>query len=444
MRFESVAALGKLPPRTRVVMGANLVSSVGTGLVQPFLVLYLTRVRGLSVGTATALISLIAVASLVGGPVAGRLADGFGVRRTAAVAMATAALGTAGFALVTAVWGAVLAGLAYGLAHGAMLSVWNVVIARSTEGEGRSAAFGLQFVALNAGVGLGGVLGGVFASTADPGRFQLLYLCDGLSFLVAGALLVLAIGGQRAPVPSDPHTGPEPTTGGRGYGVVLRDRRLLKVLALTVALMVVGYGQLESSIPGLVAVQDMDARIMAWAFVANTCCIVLIQAAAVTRISRTGPAVLLAATAATWAGCWLLLLLATTSERTALEAALIVGALAVFAVGEALLAVALPTLVNSLAPDALRGRYNGAYSAAMSTGLVIGPLLGGQLLGGAHPWLLPVVLGLGCVGCAGGALLLGRQVPEARVVARSARDTYDVGAPGVPDRLEQLEGGEVR
>lgn len=53
MKWESVAALGTLPPRTRVVMGANLISSVGTGLVQPFLVLYLTRVRGLSVGTAT-------------------------------------------------------------------------------------------------------------------------------------------------------------------------------------------------------------------------------------------------------------------------------------------------------------------------------------------------------------------------------------------------------
>lgn len=50
MKIQSVAALRQLPPRTRAVMGANLVSSVGTGLVQPFLVLYLTRVRGLPVG----------------------------------------------------------------------------------------------------------------------------------------------------------------------------------------------------------------------------------------------------------------------------------------------------------------------------------------------------------------------------------------------------------
>ncbi|SHL38780.1 MFS transporter [Streptomyces yunnanensis] len=444
MRLESVAALRTLPPRTRVVMAANLVSSVGTGLVQPFLVLYLTRVRGLPVGTATAVISVIAVASLVGGPVAGRLADGFGIRLTAAAAMTTAAVGTTGFALVTEVSGAVLAGLSYGLAYGAMLSVWNVVIARSTQGESRSAAFGLQFVALNVGVGLGGVLGGIFASTADPGRFQLLYVCDGLSFLVAGALLVLALGGRRAPLPSDHDTVPEAGTGARGYGVVLRDRALLKVLALTVALMVVGYGQLESSIPGLVAVQGMDARLMAWAFVANTCCIVLIQAVAVTRISRTPPAALLAATATSWAGCWLLLLLAAAGAGTAVEAALVIGALAVFAVGEALLAVALPTLVNSLAPEVFRGRYNGAYSAAMSTGLVIGPLLGGALLGAEQTWLLPVVLGLGCVMCAGCAVLLGRRSPRARAAAQPAPEVYDTGSHEVPCRVEQLEGGEVR
>ncbi|WP_053800382.1 MFS transporter [Streptomyces rimosus] len=422
MKIQSVAALRQLPPRTRAVMGANVVSSVGTGLVQPFLVLYLTRVRGLPVGAATAVISVIAAASLLGGPLAGRLADGRSLRATAAAAMALAALGTASFALVTGVGGAVLAGSAYGLAYGAMLSVWNTAIGRSVTGEARSTAFGLQFVGLNAGVGLGGLLGGIFASTADPGRFQLLYVCDGLSFLAAGAVLVLAVG--RGPERPDPAAA-EPAAGPRGYAVVLRDRALLKVLAFTVALMVVGYGQLESSIPGLVAVRGMDARIMAWGFVANTCCIVLIQFAAVTRISRSRPAVLLAGTAGSWAASWLLLLLATVSSSTAVQAALVVGALAVFAVGEALLAVALPTLVNALASDPVRGRYNGAYSAAMSGGLVLGPLLGGRLLTGGQPWLLAVVLGAGCVACVALAPRLGR--------LHGPSDSAQTAAPEAPD-----------
>ncbi|MFF0746740.1 MFS transporter [Streptomyces sp. NPDC004111] len=431
MKIQSVAALRQLPLRTRAVMGANMISSVGTGLVQPFLVLYLTRVRGLPVGVATAVISVIAVASLLGGLLAGRLADNRSLRGTAAAAMGAAALGTASFALVTEAWGAVLAGLVYGLAYGAMLSVWNTAIARSTEGETRSTAFGLQFVGLNAGVGIGGVLGGLLASTADPARFQLLYFCDALSFVLAGAALVLALGRQPKETAA---AAAEPGSGPRGYGVVLGDRALLKVLALTVVLMVVGYGQLESSIPGLVAVGGMDARIMAWAFVANTCCVVLIQFTAVTRISRTRPAVLLAGTSASWTGCWLLLLLATTSEGTAAQATLTIAALAVFAVGEALLAVALPTLVNTLADDRVRGRYNGAYSAAMSTGLVLGPLLGGWLLTGGQPWLLSVVLGAGCLACIGAALRWGRLGPPEDGARPAVALAFEDSA--VPDVLE--------
>ncbi|MGW7553949.1 MFS transporter, partial [Streptomyces rimosus] len=243
-----------------------------------------------------------------------------------------------------------------------------------------------------------------------------------LSFLAAGAVLVLAVGrGPERPAPA----AAEPAAGPRGYAVVLRDRALLKVLAFTVALMVVGYGQLESSIPGLVAVRGMDARIMAWGFVANTCCIVLIQFAAVTRISRSRPAVLLAGTAGSWAASWLLLLLATVSSGTAVQAALVIGALAVFAVGEALLAVALPTLVNTLASDPVRGRYNGAYSAAMSGGLVLGPLLGGWLLTGGQPWLLAVVLGAGCVACVALAPRLGR--------LHGPSDSAQTAAPEAPD-----------
>ncbi|MCZ0974463.1 MFS transporter [Streptomyces albulus] len=336
--------------------------------------------------------------------------------------------------------GAVLAGSLYGLAYGAMLSVWNVVIAGSTEGRTRSAAFGLQFVALNAGVGLGGVLGGLFASTADPGRFQWLYVTDGLSFLLAGALLVAAVGRPRTAAPTGPVPGRTADVARRGYAAVLRDRQLLKVLALTLALMVVGYGQLESSIPGLVAVQGLDARVMAWAFVANTCCIVLIQALAVTRISRTGPAALLAATATSWAGCWLLLLLAMTSGRPALEAALVVGALAVFAVGEALLAVALPTLVNGLAPKRCaagttaptRLRCPRAWCSARCWADGCWPAPTPGCCRSSWDWAAWRASRRAATGPAG--------VDGARG-ARATPDARTEETPGAPDRLEHMEGG---
>lgn len=56
--------------------------------------------------------------------------------------------------------------------------------------------------------------------------------------------------------------------------------------------------------------------------------------------------------------------------------------------GELLLAGALPALVNALAPEALRGRYNAALTLAMTSGMWAGPLLAAAATGLGRVWLL--------------------------------------------------------
>jgi MFS family permease len=59
----------------------------------------------------------------------------------------------------------------------------------------------------------------------------------------------------------------------------------------------------------------------------------------------------------------------------------------------------LPSIVNQLAPDHLRGRYNAAGTNAWQISLIIGPTLAGTLLGiGAHwHWLTGLIAGLLCL-----------------------------------------------
>jgi MFS family permease len=56
----------------------------------------------------------------------------------------------------------------------------------------------------------------------------------------------------------------------------------------------------------------------------------------------------------------------------------------------------LPSIVNQLAPEHLRGRYNAAGTNAWQISLVIGPTLAGTLLGvGAYwLWLTGLITGL--------------------------------------------------
>jgi len=53
----------------------------------------------------------------------------------------------------------------------------------------RQRYFGLNFTLLNLGIGLGGIIGGLFVDIHHPRTFQVIYVADALSFLPAIYLL---------------------------------------------------------------------------------------------------------------------------------------------------------------------------------------------------------------------------------------------------------------
>src|SRR5690606_30786070 len=85
--------------------------------------------------------------------------------------------------------------------------------------------------------------------------------------------------------------------------------------------------------------------------------------------------------------------------------------MAVFAFGETLLQPTVPAVVNALATDHLRGRYNAVNAAALNGGAIAAPVVAGLLLG-AH--LTAVYSGLmiaGCLAVCVMALALERRIP---------------------------------
>ena len=83
----------------------------------------------------------------------------------------------------------------------------------------------------------------------------------------------------------------------------------------------------------------------------------------------------------------------------------------VFAVGETLQGPTQAPLVVDLAPDHLRGRYFALSAMSWSAGGILGPLVGGALLGW-HPYAVwPIAAGV-CVFSALGCLALERRLPE--------------------------------
>ena len=82
----------------------------------------------------------------------------------------------------------------------------------------------------------------------------------------------------------------------------------------------------------------------------------------------------------------------------------------VFALGETLQGPTQAPLVADLAPDHLRGRYFALGSMSWSAGSILGPAVGGPLLGW-HPLAVWPLAAAVCVGSALGCLALERRLP---------------------------------
>ena len=83
-----------------LVLAADALSAVGSGLSLPFLLIYLNQVRGIGLTTAGAAAAMIPLASLAGNPIGGALADRAGARDTLIGGVVICALGTGSLALV--------------------------------------------------------------------------------------------------------------------------------------------------------------------------------------------------------------------------------------------------------------------------------------------------------------------------------------------------------
>jgi MFS family permease len=400
-----------------VVLGADTLSAVGTGMTLPFLVVYLHRGHGFSFPLAGLAVALVAAASFAGNPVGGWLADRCGARNALATGLAVAALAAGWLATFSANWeglaAAALAGFGVAVAWPAQDALLAILVAE----EHRVVAFGLRHATLNLGLGVGSLLASLIVGLADSNGFTLLYGLDALSFLLAIPLLLAVRIPPRPASPEEPHTA--------GYRAVFADRSFRRLWLLVALLVTLGYGQFGVTLPAFATGRaGLEPEALGLVFAANTVAIVGVQLVSLRLLAGRRRTDALAVLAMCWAATWVIVALAG-AMRGPYAAPLLATAAVVFAVGETLLAPTLPALVNDLAPEQLRGRYNGAATLAYTTGFVTGPLLGGLLLepGGGLP--LFALLAVGCLAAAAYAFRLDRHLPErvnrsATVVAQPA------------------------
>ena len=362
----------------RLVVGTTL-SALGTGFTLPFLLIYLTDVRGFAVSTAGYAIATMGVVGLATVPLTGSLTDRVGAWRVLVGALVFEAVGTAGLAAVSEPWHAFLTISVLAVGGAAVWPAQAALVASLVPSERRPRVYAVQFALLNLGVGIGGAVSGLLVDVSQVGSFQVIYVVDAFSFVVyIGLLMTLRRAGR--PVPRE-----EGEESAGGYRDVLRDKVFLRVCGVTLLMSIAGYGQIHAGFPGFVSdVAGVSTRVIGFAFAANTAVIVVAQLLVEKRLQGRRRSRALAGVALLWALSWLVIGSSAVTNGAVSAGAVILG-LALFGLGETLWAPTGSTLVNDIAPPRLRGRYNAASALSWQLSSVIGPVLAGVLLGARLP-----------------------------------------------------------
>jgi MFS family permease len=95
-----------------------------------------------------------------------------------------------------------------------------------------------------------------------------------------------------------------------------------------------------------------------------------------------------------WSLSWVVIALSDVVPGTLAVVAVVAG-LGLFGAGETLWAPVAPAIVNDLAREEVRGRYNALQSMSWTVSSIVGPALAGMLIGHgfAHVWVGFVVGG---------------------------------------------------
>jgi MFS family permease len=344
------------------------VNRLGT-FVTPFLALYLTSRRGLSVDAAGAIVSLVGLGSLASGPMGGYLADRIGRRQalgftTMLAAGAMLALGAA--RSLSSIGGAAAALGFFGELYRPAASA---LVADLVPADDRTRAYSLVYWAVNLGCAIALPLAGWIADKS----YGALFVADALTTLVFGALVFTQI--------SDAHASSHGRSRAPHYLRPYGDRPFLAFAALSFVVSFVFF-QHGVTVPLEMKRYGLSPQGFGWLIAINGALIVVAQPAVGPWAQRMPRGRILAMGA---------LLIGIGMAMTGLaqgNVSLYAVSIVVWTCGEMAFLPITSTVVADIAPAEIRGSYQGAYQLTWGASAFLAPLAGGFVLGRLGPHVL--------------------------------------------------------
>jgi MFS family permease len=390
-----------LPREVWLLQVGGLVNAFGNGVVLPFLIIYFHNVRGIPLGLAGLAAAANSAGALVSGFVAGALADRIGPRRVLMASLLVMTGAICLFPLIRSAWSAFLLDALLGLGSGAFWPSQSSLLTSLSPVSKRHSAFAVQRVTMNLGIALGGLTGGLIASSAHPETFTVLFVLDAATF-VGYAIVLTRLHDRRVEHHHEP---------GR-YADVVRDSVFMRYVLLNAVFMAASMAVWVELLPPFAKnrahVSEAGVGVI---WLVDAIAVVVLQLPVAKLVEGRRRMRGLALMGVIWAASMLAFGAIGAWTSAAVAAGLMALTTVAFAVGECLHGSIQGPLVADLAPPRLVGRYMAFSSQSWQIGWIVGPAVGGFVLQHSPLLLWPIAAGVNLLASAW-ALGLEHRLPR--------------------------------
>ena len=369
-----------------LLMTASLIDLTGGLLIMPFFSLFLTGKFDIGLVQVAGIFAIWASAGLVGQSIGGAIADRFGRKLMIVIGLVFSAVSSLGFALIDDLFVvqivAAIAGFFSSSGGPARLAMVADILPKEKYSDG----FGIYRVVANVAFAIGPAVGGILAGIS----YVLLFSLDAVTSILA-ALFVIRYLPESISKKSLEST-QQQSLGQifRGYLVVLRDRRLIAIIALG-ALVGIGYFQWYFALPVFMRdIHQMPPYFYGSMMSLAGVLVVFTQLPITRRLRKLNSMTALALGAAFFALGFVFFGFITAF-------ALFIIASLIITVGEMIFFPTQQSLIAQLAQEEYRARYMAVSTFGFTLPNIIGPAIGGLIMEQAPPYALWVVISLACI-----------------------------------------------
>jgi len=336
-------------------------------MVLPFIALY--SVEELKVGIAESglVIAVYGIGSFVSAPFAGKLSDKIGSVRLMIVSLFLSGIFLFFYSLVNDFYLFLVLSFFWAIISESFRPASMSFISSQITGERRKTAFAVYRLAINAGMSIGPVLGGIL-STID---FSLLFYFDGATSIAAGIFLILS-GMKENQLSTETVSENSEKTVPEKFSI-LKNKLFIYFLIALIPVDIVFFQHIGALPLFIVGELGFSKAMFGFLMAINTVLVIIIEVP-LNDAMRNWKHWKALALGSLLAACGFGFLIFTTGIY------LLIISVVIWTFGEMIIFPAASDYVAEISPADKRGEYMGYFQMTFSASLVLGPLIGTKVL----------------------------------------------------------------